>query len=219
MQNLPMFTTQNGIASLTLREIPYTKKAYITIQDASDIAALLQECLDFCKAVGAEAVYVSGKQIPEDYYLHTEIWEMRRLKSGLPQTDAALFPVQENTLNMWRTIYKEHIEIIPGSAHLSDEDCKRMIRDGSGYFVHRGNTLLGIGKAAGNRVDGVVSVVPGSGQDVLLALINGLTDEQIVLEVASTNERAIRLYERLGFIKTKEIAKWYQIYPLSSKNT
>ena len=34
---------------------------------------------------------------------------------------------------------------------------------------------------------------------------------QITLEVASTNERAIRLYERLGFVKTREINRWYRV--------
>jgi len=33
----------------------------------------------------------------------------------------------------------------------------------------------------------------------------------MVLEVASTNEKAIRLYERLGFVKTKQLRKWHQI--------
>lgn len=219
MQNLPMFSTQSGIASLTLTEIPYTKKAYVTIQDASDIVALLRECVDFCRAVGAETVYASGKQLPDSFNLHTEIWEMRRLKSGFPDTDAALFPVQESTLNTWKTIYNENIEKTPGAAHFSDADCRRMIKNGNGYFVHKGDTLLGIGIALGNKIDGIVAIVPGSGQDVLLALIHALSGEEVVLEVASTNKRAIRLYERLGFIKTGEITKWYQIYPLSSKST
>jgi ribosomal protein S18 acetylase RimI-like enzyme len=34
---------------------------------------------------------------------------------------------------------------------------------------------------------------------------------QIVLQVASTNEKALRLYEKMGFIRTKEISRWYRI--------
>ena len=38
-----------------------------------------------------------------------------------------------------------------------------------------------------------------------------LEEEQITLEVASTNERAIHLYEKLGFVKTAELSRWYQV--------
>ena len=31
----------------------------------------------------------------------------------------------------------------------------------------------------------------------------------MALEVASTNARAIRLYEKLGFLKTAEVSRWY----------
>jgi len=42
----------------------------------------------------------------------------------------------------------------------------------------------------------------------MMSLLEGQTME---LEVASTNERAIRLYERLGFVKTAELSRWYQV--------
>ena len=34
-------------------------------------------------------------------------------------------------------------------------------------------------------------------------------EEPVTLEVASTNARAIRLYEKLGFIKTEILRSWY----------
>ena len=37
-----------------------------------------------------------------------------------------------------------------------------------------------------------------------------LQGETMTLEVASTNEKAIALYERLGFVKTKELRRWYE---------
>ena len=44
--------------------------------------------------------------------------------------------------------------------------------------------------------------------NTLMSLIEG---ERMKLEVASTNERAIRLYEKMGFIPVKEISRWYKI--------
>jgi hypothetical protein len=34
MRDIPMFTTEYGVASLVLKEIPYQAAAYITIQDS-----------------------------------------------------------------------------------------------------------------------------------------------------------------------------------------
>lgn len=212
MQNLPMFTTQNGVASLTLREIPYTKNAYITVQDALNIAVLCQECVGFCKAVGAERVFITGTQLPDGLPLHTEIWEMHRQIDGLPQTDACLIPVQEGTINKWKSIYNRAMTNIPNAAYFTDEDCKKLLADGNGYFVHRGESILGIGIVSENEIKGIVALQPGNGQDVLLALISALSSGVAALQVASCNYRAVRLYERLGFIKTKEISKWYQIF-------
>ena len=41
----------------------------------------------------------------------------------------------------------------------------------------------------------------------LMSLVEG---QALTLEVASTNERAIRLYEKLGFLKTGLVRKWYE---------
>ena len=38
-----------------------------------------------------------------------------------------------------------------------------------------------------------------------------LEGDQMVLEVASTNERAIRLYRKLGLIPTGEKTRWYRV--------
>ncbi len=35
--------------------------------------------------------------------------------------------------------------------------------------------------------------------------------QQSTLEVASSNEKAIRLYERLGFLKTARVSEWYRV--------
>jgi ribosomal protein S18 acetylase RimI-like enzyme len=50
------------------------------------------------------------------------------------------------------------------------------------------------------------------GKDVFAALTHALMNDRIVLEVASTNRRAISLYESLGFIQTAELSRWYKIF-------
>ena len=88
---------------------------------------------------------------------------------------------------------------------------KAMLDEGDGYFVHRDGKLLGIGRVKGDEIRFIGSVRPGAGADVLRALAHAITGETVILEVASVNHKAIALYERLGFIKTTELSRWYKI--------
>ena len=110
------------------------------------------------------------------------------------------------------TVYNEKMRGIPNASYMTSFDAKQMLLNGNAYFVHSGETLLGIGMAAGNKIDAVIAREKGMGQDVLLALCHALSGDLIELEVASSNERAIRLYQRLGFIQTEEISRWYKIF-------
>jgi hypothetical protein len=87
-----------------------------------------------------------------------------------------------------------------------------MHRDGSGYFVHRGEELLGIGKVSDSEIQWVASVKPGAGRDVVCALAHAGCRDALELTVASENQKALALYEGLGFIRTKEISRWYKVY-------
>ena len=207
-----MFTTSNGVASLTLREIPYKKTAYIRLQDTLEPKALLDECCDFCRAVGAERVFATGHTILESFPFYTAIWAMQCCRDSIPDTDAALFPVQQQTLDQWRTLYNEHMRDIPNAQHMTNADAQKLLAKGNGYFIHRENDLLGIGIASGDRVDTVVAAFPGTGKDVLSALNYALSGEMVKLEVASENQRAIRFYEKMGFIRTDIVENWYQIF-------
>ena len=69
MRDFPVFTTENGVGSLSLKEIPYSGIAYVTIHDSSFPTEFLKECLDFCRAVGATKVYATGHETLEVYPL------------------------------------------------------------------------------------------------------------------------------------------------------
>lgn len=213
MLDIPVFTTQNGVASLGLKQIPYTAKAYIRLQDTCEPEVFLRECCDFCRAAGAEQVYAAGHAILENYPLYTQIVKMCRPLEGLPQTDAALFPVTEQTIEQWRQIYNSRMSGVPAAAFMTAVDARRHLKAGDAYFVHKGNTLLGIGVAAGERIDAVISAVPGVGQEVLLALCNALSGDRVVLEAALENKPAMALYRRLDLVVTEAVHKWYRIWP------
>lgn len=212
MRDFPVFTTENGVGSLVLKEIPYSGIAYVTIRDSSFPTEFLKECLDFCRAVGAAKIFATGHEVLENYPLYTSVIKMTASLNTIPDTEACLFPVTQSTLTRWRDIYNDRMKNVDNAAYMSDQAGRDMLSRGDGYFVHLGGELLGIGMASGEQIECVASVILGKGKDVVCALAHALMCDRVELNVASTNHRAIRLYESLGFIKTAEIARWYKIF-------
>ena len=212
MRDFPVFTTENGVGSLVLKEIPYSGIAYVTIQDSSFPTEFLQECLEFCRAVGADTVYATGNPILESYPLFTSVIQMSATADSIPESDAALFPVTHQTLTRWREIYNEKMKKVDNASYMSEAAAKDMLKCGNGYFIHRDGSLLGIGMASNDRIECVASVTPGGGREVVSALTHALLGAFVVLEVASTNRKAIQLYESMGFTQVAELSRWYKIF-------
>ena len=213
MKDIPLFTTPFGVASLILKEIPYRQEAYVRLQATENPADLIEECVGFCRACGAERIFATGHEFLERYPLHTAVLQMQCSVDSLPQSSASLFPVLPENLENWRSIYNEKMAAVHNASYMTEKDGKTMLQSGSGYFVHRGGTILGIGKVSGGKIEAVAAVIPGAGKYVMLALCSLIHDDTVSLEVASANMRAIQLYERLGFVSTCELSKWYIVFP------
>ncbi len=211
MRDIPVFTTQFGAAGLVLREIPYKGIAYITIHDSLQPKELLEECRSFCRSAGATEIYVADHPFVEKNPLHTEIWQMSRSRTGLPKTDAVLQNVTEETLEFWRNLHNERMKPIPNGATITSSDGEKLMKQGSAYFVYRGAVCIGVGVAAGDKVESVIAVKSRAGADVLIALCGALTSEQVNVEVASANLPALRLYDKLGFQKTATLSRWFRL--------
>lgn len=211
MRNIPCFATDLGVGSLVLDQIPYTDTAYVYIQDSADAERFVDECAQFCRAAGAEKVFAAGHDVLEAYPVQYEVFEMCRPLEGVEDTQASVLPVAEGTLGRWLDLYREKMNGVDGAVYMSDADGKRLLLEGSGYFVHQNGQLLGIGKASGENVDAIASAVPGAGKTVLLALCHCLSGPMVRLKVASTNCRAIGLYRSLDFICTSVYRRWYRI--------
>lgn len=211
MNDIPMFTSEYGVASLFLREIPYRQRAHIKIQSSLEPEKLLEECISFCRMCGAEWIDAAGDPYLDKYPLITAILSMQCDKSCIPEAEACLFPVTEETVDQWLDIYNARMVNIPNAAYMDRRDGKNLLKSGDGYFVHRDGKLLGIGKAAGDFIDTVIAVEPGAGETVVRALASILTEDTVKLWVASANTRAIGLYERMGFVTVKELSRWYLV--------
>lgn len=211
MRDFPVFTTEYGVASLILKEVPYRQEAYIVIQSTQQPEELLAECVSFCRICGAEKIYARGHEFVESYPLHCIIYEMR----GQIQVDnskvESLWPVTRETIERWRDFLNEKMRPIDNSGTLTNHGEQEILELGGAYFVHRDRQLLGAGWLVEDELLLIASAKDGAGERVLHTLLSVTAPEQLRLDVASTNERAIRFYEKMGMIKTAERHRWYRV--------
>lgn len=211
MRDFPIFTTEYGVSSLVLKEIPYRNEAYIRIRDVQSdfFREHLQECISFCRMCGAERIYAEGSEQLESYPLYTAVYQMRGIARPDEEKVACLFPVTEQTVSNWRTIFNKGMRGVDNAGTLESRDEKSILESGSAYFVHRDGELLGIFWLEGQKLLAIAAVQKGAGDTIMHTMMTLLPQQSMELEVASTNEKAIRLYERFGFIKTAELSRWY----------
>lgn len=209
MRDIPMFETAYGTAGLVLNQIPCTGNAYIHIRDSIQFSELLDECVCFCKAAGAERVYVCGDENAEAFPHYTDIVRMSCPLERIEDTAACLMPVTDETYEQWRIIYNERMSGVDNAAVLTTFACKKLVKEKNAYFVHKNEQLLGIGIADGEEIAAIASVVPGQGKTVLKALCHALSGPMVNVEVASTNSPAVHLYEKQGFVPVEIVRSWY----------
>ena len=212
MKDIPMFDTETGVSSLILKEIPYRQTAYIRVQSVQPggLEEHLKECVAFCRMCGAERIYATGHGELEVWPLSCTVRIMRRSTPDW-EPEAHIFPVTEQTVSRWREICNERMAGVDNAATLTARDEKDILESRGAYFIHESGKLLGIGWMRGEELLVVASVVPGAGERVLRTLLTAAGEDRVTLDVASTNARAIRLYERLGFVTIGERSRWYLI--------
>ena len=106
MRDFPIFTTDYGVSSLVLKEIPYRQEAYIHIQDCQEafFSEHLAECVSFCRMCGAELIFAKGHEKLSQYPFYTSVYQMCGKAWVDEEKLASLFPVTEATVGQWRRI-------------------------------------------------------------------------------------------------------------------
>ena len=213
MKDFPVFSTETGVSSLILKEVPYRETAYIHIQDVQPdgFGVHLKECVSFCRMVGAEKVYAAGRDELVEYPTYMQLLEMRGTAWVDQSKICNLFPVTEGTVTEWRRIYNQSMRGVDNAQTLEQRDEEKIIASVGAYFIHDNGRLLGIGWMEDTKLLAVAAVVRGAGERLMHTLMSLVEGADMTIEVASTNEKAIRLYEKMGFLKSREIACWYDV--------
>lgn len=214
MKDIPLFTGENGLASLILRAIPASRRAYVIVRAAAPgrMEALLEECGRFCRLAGAETVLATAEEslsLPRAY----EVWALACPRSSLPPPEApvALRPVDARDSETYLRLYNALFQDVPGALPYAAADLPAMLSRERAFFALEGGEMAGLGQVDGSELR-AIAVSPahrGLGARLARTLFAQMPGDEVTLQVSSANAPALRLYEKLGFTKRAVCARWY----------
>lgn len=211
MKDIPVFDTEYGVASLFLQEVSYRGRAHIKLQATQEPEKLLEECVAFCRACGAEWCDAAGHAYLEQYPCLATLVLMQADRAALQENRAKLVPLTAATQEHWRALYNERMKNVPNCAYLDERGARELREKGGCYFIYEADRLLGIGGIDAQRIETVAAAVPGAGERIVRALATVMQTPQVQLVVALENERAVALYQRLGFVQIRLLSRWYRV--------
>lgn len=219
MNNIPLFSSQGGTAALILREIPFSKKAYILLELVveENLGPMIAECVSFCRACGAELCYVTRRDSTAPLPLpHShDIIEMAMDKALLPQgAPVRLAGLQEDNDSIYIRLYNQCFAHVSGAAAYDRKQIQRiyLLRQKAFLALLPDGTPYGFGELHDNELSavGVLPEYRGRGYDLTLALLAHCPGPELTLTVASDNPAALRVYRKIGFREKRTVSSWYQ---------
>lgn len=215
MQNIPMFTGVHGMATLILKEIPASGLAYVLVRSVwkDNLAGLLAESRDFCRAAGAETVYGSWdcRNLPAEHAY--DVWELALDRDRLPEPseDVVLTPLTARNGSDYLSVYNRCFAKMPGHASYDHRDIQRLQGKDLAFLVYRGGIPAAVAELGENKLEGL-GVLPefrGLGYSLALTVLRRLPGPVLTLRVVSTNSRALSLYRRIGFGGEKTVSRMW----------
>ncbi len=206
MKNIPLFTSEYGVATLILEEIPTKGAGFVLVRSTDNLAGLLADGAKFCRMCGAGVVYGTGEGDFSGYPLAYGLLEFSAIKHQLPKPDGKvkLVAVDDSSGALFLQMYDQ---IFAGQVGIGTPK----LEEGTGYLAYAGEKLVGIGQISPGRLEVIGSLKKGMGFSIAIALLSKISEEIITLQVCSLNETAIKLYEKLGFTEKGKMGDYYQI--------
>lgn len=224
MNNIPVYFSKGGTATLILREIPYTSVAYVVARTVfpGSLADLIEDCGSFCRECGAKTCLISmedGSEIPSLPHAY-DIYSMAGHKASFP-APAFSFHLQPMTAENQSTYLDLYNRCFSGVSHALTYDhgqIQRILRTGQQAFIayDQAGAPCGMGELHENEL-AAVGLLPehrgkGLSLPLTLSLLAHCPGDRITLTVVSDNEAAIRLYESMDFRITAIESRWYKVF-------
>lgn len=219
MNNIPVFTAQGGTATLILREIPLSGKAYVLLRTVLPGQAenLVAECASFCRMCGAEQIFASWENGELPFLAPAyDIYLLHVAKSALPEgRPVNLTPMTPENDAIYQRIYNRCFFHVSHALSYDRGQIARIYREHQRAFLalDEGNRPYGIGELHGDEL-AAIAVLPkyrGMGTDLAVSLLKLCPGEDLRVTVASDNEAAMHLYEKLGFHLSGIESRWYKV--------
>lgn len=219
MNNIPVYFSPGGTATLILREIPHKKTAYILLRTVlpGKLPQLLDNCIAACQSFGAERCLVSAEdssiEIPLPYAY--DILRLRVQKDALPTLAEPmdLVTVSPENDSIYQRIYNRCFQDVSHALTYERAQLERIYRAEHQAFLalDQNGIPCGMGELHGNEL-AAVGLLPeyrGRGKFLTLSLLAHAPGPEITLTVVSDNEKALGLYGALGFTVTGKESTWY----------
>lgn len=201
MRDIPCFSCGDGVATLLLGQVAVSRRAFVMIQAVfTTTQQLLEVCVGFCRAVGAQEVYALGAEALAPYPVYARLMEREAVKDALPRVTARVRHTQEEG---WLEHYRRSFARVPAAKAFSS------VPEGA-CFVYDGQTQIGLGLLQEGVLAAVASLSPHRGADCVCALAQEL-GPRITLQCAMENAPAMALYDRLGFSRGPIRETWHRV--------
>lgn len=216
MQNIPIFTSVHGTATLILKEIPVSGLAYVLVRSVwdGDLEGLAAEGAAFCRQAGAREVYASYEQTILPAPHSHDVLEFTMARSRLPAVEpVTLTPLSADNGADYLAVYNRCFAAMPGHASYDRRDIQRLLGQDSAFLVYVEGVPAAVVELGENRLEGI-GVLPehrGLGYPLAVTALARCPGPTLSLRVVDTNHRAIALYRRIGFRQTKVVSRWWRV--------
>lgn len=201
MRDIPCFSCGDGVATLLLEQVAVSRRAFVVLRGVfTTTQQLLEACIGFCRAVGAQEVYASGEGDLSALPVYARLMEREAARQSLPQTPARACPTQEPD---WLEHYRRSFAHVPAAKDFSS------VPEGA-CFVCDGGARIGLGLLQHDTLAAVATLAPHRGTDCVCALAQRL-GPRIRLQCAMENAPAMALYDRLGFTRGAIRETWHRV--------